>query len=97
MNMKVYVEQVDGSTFRASTACPIALTCEGESREKAIDGLAMLAGQKLSDGELVDVEIPEVAGQHPWAEFAGIWRDHPDFQDYARSAEEYRRTTERRV
>jgi hypothetical protein len=28
---------------------------------------------------MVRLEIPEVAVPHPWIPFAGIWKDHPDF------------------
>ena len=95
MKMRVFVEQVDGSTFRATASSPVALACEGKSRDEAIDGLAKLATQKLSTGELVEVEVPGASGDHPWQALAGIWKDHPDFEDYAKSVAEYRHSADR--
>ena len=79
MQVTVFVEQLDDQTYRAETAQPIVLVTEGRTRDEAIERLQVLAQQRLTAGDMVRLEIPEVAAPHPWAPFAGIWKDHPDF------------------
>jgi hypothetical protein len=78
MQVTVFVERLDEQTYRAETAQPIALVTEGQTRDEAIERLQVLARQRLSAGEMVHLEIPELALPHPWVPFAGIWKDHPD-------------------
>ena len=78
MRVTVFVEQLDEQTYRAETAQPIALVTEGRTRDEAIERLRVLAQQRLTAGEMVRLDIPEVAAPHPWIPFAGIWKDHPD-------------------
>jgi predicted RNase H-like HicB family nuclease len=78
MQVTVFVEQLDEQTYRAETAQPIALVTEGRTRDEAIAQLQLLAQQRLNAGEVVRLDIPEVAVPHPWVPFAGIWKDHPD-------------------
>ena len=78
MQVTVFVEQLDEQTYRAETAQPIALVTEGRTRDEAIERLRVLARQRLTAGEMVRLEIPEVVTPHPWVPFAGIWKDHPD-------------------
>jgi hypothetical protein len=75
----VFVERLDEQTCRAETAQPIALATEGRTHDDAIERLRVLAQQRLTTGEMVRLDIPEVAVPHPWVPFAGIWKDHPDF------------------
>jgi hypothetical protein len=78
MQVTVFVEQLDKKTYRAETSQPIALIAEGRTRDEAIERLRVLAQQRLTAGEMVCLEIPEVAVPHPWVPFTGIWKDHPD-------------------
>jgi hypothetical protein len=78
MQVTVFVEQLDEQTYRAETAQPIALVTEGRTRDEAIERLRVLVRQRLTAGEMVRLEIPEVVTPHPWVPFAGIWKDHPD-------------------
>lgn len=78
MQVTVFVEQLDEQTYRAETAQPIALVTEGRTRDEAVARLRELAEQRLTTGEMVSLDIPEVAVPHPWVPFAGIWKDHPD-------------------
>jgi hypothetical protein len=65
--------------LNSSTNRPIALVTEGRTRDEAIERLRVLAQQRLTAGEMVRLDIPEVAVPHPWGPFAGIWEDHPEF------------------
>jgi predicted RNase H-like HicB family nuclease len=78
MQMTIFVEQLDEQTYRAETAQPIALVTEGRTRDEAIERLRVLAQQRLTAGEMIRLDIPEVPVPHPWVSFAGIWKDHPD-------------------
>ena len=78
MEVTVFVERLDEQTYRAETAQPIPLATEGRTRDEAIERLRVLAQQRLAAGEMIRLEIPEVAVPHPWVPFAGIWKDHPD-------------------
>ena len=78
MQVTVFVERLDEHIYRAETAQPVALVTEGRTRDEAIERLRVLAQQRLTAGEMVRLEIPEVPVPHPWVPFAGIWKDHPD-------------------
>jgi hypothetical protein len=79
MQVTIFVEQLDEQTYRAETAQPIALVTEGRTRGEAIERLRVLAKQRLTAGEMVQLDIPELTAPHPWGPFAGIWKDHPEF------------------
>lgn len=78
MQVTVFVERLDEHTYRAETAQPSALITEGRTRDEAIERLRTLAQQRLTVGEMVCLDIPEVPIPHRWVPFAGIWKDHPD-------------------
>jgi hypothetical protein len=78
MQVTVFVEQVDEQTYRAETGHPIPLVTEGRTRDEAIERLRVLAQRRLTAGEMVRLDIPEVAVPHPWVPFAGIWKDNPE-------------------
>ncbi len=78
MQVTVFVEQLDEQTYRAETAQPMVLVTEGRTRDEAIEQLRILAQRRLTTGEIVMLDLPDVAVPHPWVPFAGIWKDHPD-------------------
>jgi hypothetical protein len=67
------------------------LVTEGRTRDEAIEWLRVLAQQRLTEGETVYLEIPDVAVPHPWVPFAGIWKDHPDLDTVREHIAEARR------
>jgi predicted RNase H-like HicB family nuclease len=78
MQLTVLVERLNEQTYRAETAQPVPLATEGRTREEAVERLRELVHQRLAAGEMIQLDVPEVAGPHPWLPFAGIWKDHPD-------------------
>ena len=78
MQVTVFVERLGEHTYRAATAQPITLSTEGQTRDEALERLQTLAQQRLTAGEIVCLDIPDVPVLHPWVPFAGIWKDHPD-------------------
>jgi hypothetical protein len=66
MQVTVFVERLDEQTYRAETTQPVALATEGRTRDEAIERLRTLAQQRLTAGEMVRLDIPDVAVPHPW-------------------------------
>lgn len=91
MRMTVLVEQLDEHKYRASTSDPISMESEGCSRDEAVERLRNEAAQRLSAGELVQVSIPGISDGNPWVKYAGIWKDHEDFNAVMENIAEYRR------
>ena len=89
--MTVFVERLDEQTYRAETTQPIMLVTEGWTRDEAIERLRALAQQRLTEGEMVCLEIPEIAVPHPCVPFAGIGKDHPDLDAVLEHIAEARR------
>ena len=65
---------------------------EGCSRDEAVERLRDQAAQRLNGGELVQVSIPGAPESNPWRTYAGIWKDHTDFDAVIENITEYRRT-----
>jgi predicted RNase H-like HicB family nuclease len=92
MKMTVLIERLDEGRYRASTSHPITIESEGCSRDEAVERLRDQAAQRLSGGELVQVQIPGAPDANPWLSYAGIWKDHADFDAVMENISEYRRT-----
>src|SRR5947207_7423391 len=91
MQVTVFVEQLDDQTYRAETAPPVVLVTAGRTRDEAIERLRMLAQQRLTAGDMVRLDIPEVPVTHPWTPFAGIWKGHSDLDAVLEHIAEARR------
>mgnify|MGYP003580897022 CR=1 FL=1 len=92
MKATVFVEKVGKKKYRASTSHPISLESEGVSEDQALERLYELAKKRLSSGTLMQMNLPDVPGSNPWRAFAGVWKDHPDFDAFVENIAEYRRT-----
>ena len=92
MRVTVLVERLDERRYRASTSHPITMESEGCSRDEAVERLRDQAAQRLNGGELVQVLIPGAPYANPWLTYAGIWKDHPDFDAVMENIAEYSRT-----
>lgn len=88
MEVTIFIEQIDAGSFRASTAQPVPLESRAPSRDEALAKLRQLAEERLNKGEIVQVEL---GAAHPLMKFAGLWKDHPDFDEYQANIAEYRR------
>jgi hypothetical protein len=91
MQLTVLVERIDEQTYRAETAQPVSMTTEGRTRDEALARLLKLAQRRLATGEMVHLELSDVAGAHPWLPYAGIWKDHPEVDALLDNIAEYRR------
>jgi hypothetical protein len=92
MKTAVLVEKLGKHKYRASTSQPIALESEGRSREEAVMRLCTVARKRLAAGEWQQVSLPGPPQANPWIAYAGIWKNHPDFEQFLKDIAEYRRT-----
>jgi len=90
MQISVLVEPVAGNGFRAKGAEPFGLSAEGATREEAIAKVRQLCQARLNGGAQV-VTVDLGASPHPWSQFAGMFKDDPDFQDVVEIMAENRR------
>ena len=95
MKAAVLVEKLGAKKYRASTSQPIPLISEGRSRDEAVKRLCTLARKKLSSGEWQEVSLPGPPQTNPWLVYAGIWKDHPEFDHFLKNISDYRRAVDR--
>ena len=91
MQLTVWVERIDEQTYRAEIAQPVSLATQGRTREEAVERLRALAKQRLSTGEVIQLDLPVGTAPHPWVSFAGIWKDHPEVDAWRNTLAEQRR------
>jgi hypothetical protein len=90
MQIAVVVERVKGNGYRARGAEPFALTGKGATRAEAIAKLREKIAARLRKGvEVIALEVPSEA--NPWVEFAGMFKDDPDIDEWKKSMAEYRK------
>jgi hypothetical protein len=92
--MTVLVERLEQNKYRASTSHPVAMECEGQSREEALERLREKAATRLNGSELVQVSVPGTTDTNPWIKYAGLWKNHPDFEEFLENIAEYRRAVD---
>src|SRR5947209_12921018 len=80
MQIPVLLERVKGNGYRARGTEPFAVSAKGSTREEALAKLRAKIQSRLKNGtEIVGLEVgPE---PHPLAEFAGMFKDDPDFEE----------------
>src|SRR5260370_41550586 len=88
MQIPVLVERVKGNGYRARGKDPFAGSAKGAKREEALARLGAKIQTRLKNGtEIVGLEV----GPHPLAEFAGMFKDDPLFDDWQKAIADYRR------
>lgn len=93
MEIPVIVEQIQGNGFRARVSMPEALSIEGPSRDAVLASMETLLHEKLSQVEVVRLNVSLPGEENPWLAVAGMWKDNPD----ALEAEEYARQYRQQV
>ena len=80
MQIPVLVERLKGNGYRARGKEPFAVSARGATREEALAKLRAKIQTRLKNGtEIVGLEVG--SQPHPLAEFAGMFKDDPDFED----------------
>src|SRR5436190_18765250 len=90
MQIPILVERVKGNSYRARTKEPFLVSAKGATREEALAKLHAKIQTRLKNGtEIVGLEVG--TQPHPLAEFAGMFKDDPLFDDWQKAIAEYRR------
>jgi hypothetical protein len=91
MDVSVMLEHVDNNGFRATAFIPAPLVAEAPTRREAVDRIRTMIHQRLSNVELIQVEVPVGPASNPWLAIAGTWRDNPDLDQVVENISAYRR------
>ena len=88
---KILVEQTaDGQSSATVLELPdcqvIAIT-----PQEAISRVQTRLTERLATAQIISVEIPAPQTQNPWIEFAGMFKDDPDFDEVVEIMAENRR------
>jgi hypothetical protein len=90
VQIPVLIERIAGNGYRARGGEPLALTAEGPTREAALAKLKQQVQDQLRrGGEVVPLELSPAP--HPLAEFAGMFKDDPDFKEVLHAISQNRR------
>jgi len=90
MQISVLIEPVKGNGYRARGAEPFGLSADGATREEALAKLKTQVECRLRDGaEVVTLQVGHEP--NPWMEFAGMFKDDPDFAEVIKIMAENRR------
>ncbi|MGH9845785.1 MAG: type II toxin-antitoxin system HicB family antitoxin, partial [Blastocatellia bacterium] len=82
------------SGFVASVIGLPECVVEGATKEEAVANARDALAQHLSQGEVVSVEVENIAHtqpDNPWLKISGMFADDPTWDDFLASMEEYRR------
>src|SRR5690242_15122328 len=95
MQIPVLIEPIAGNNgYRARGGEPLPLVVEAPTREEALAKLQEALQDRLRNGaELVPLET--APQPHPLAEFAGMFKDDPYFEQVLEIMEENRRKMDR--
>src|SRR6516225_2764509 len=94
MQIPVLIEPIAGNGYRARGGEPLPLVVEAPTREEALAKLREALQDRLRNGaELVPLET--VPQPHPLAEFAGMFKDDPYFEQVLEIMAENRRKMDR--
>lgn len=95
MQIPVLIEPVANNGYRASCPAVGGVTAEGETPAEAMTKLReQVAGRLRNGAQVVTMQLPVANSENPWAEFAGMFKDDPLFDDWQKSIAEYRREVE---
>jgi hypothetical protein len=91
MTYNAVVENRDGEGFWATILGWPACTAVASTREGALAKLRQTLHDRLSKAEIVSLEVEVPENAHPWAKFAGMFKDDPLFDRVVEDIEAYRR------
>lgn len=90
MQFPVLIEQVANNGYRASSGAPLELSAEGATEEEALAKLRHRLAARINAGSKI-VSLDVSVAPHPLAEFAGMFKDDPDFKEVVEIMAENRR------
>lgn len=89
MRIPALIRQIPDGGFRAST---FDVSADGSTPEGAVEALKDRLRPLLDSApQIVDFEMMVRGEEHPLAEYAGMFRDNPLFDEWQQAIEDYRR------
>ena len=73
------------------------IIAEGDTEESTLEMVRNGLRSMLLGGRLVQIDINPEPCEHAWSEYAGIFSDDPDWEEFQESIRQYRRETETEV
>jgi predicted RNase H-like HicB family nuclease len=67
---------------------------EGETEEKALAQAHTELKALLAGGKVVQLDLELEPSEHPWYQFAGMFEDDPDWDEFQAAIQEYRQELE---
>ncbi len=105
MQYQIFVQNSAERTFKASVVGLHSCVAEGQTKEEAIAGVQLVLEEQLAQGEFVTLNLPSVAlrstsretdqAEHPWAKFAGMWAEDPQFDEFVTEMQRERELEDR--
>jgi hypothetical protein len=93
MKVSVLLEPINGNGYRATGAEPLAVTVEAATRDEALAKFKEQFQERLRNGaELITLDIGP--SNHPWMEFAGMFKDDPMLEEWKEAMADYRQKVE---
>jgi len=94
MQIPILVEPIAGNGYRARGAEPFSLTGEGATPEAAVARLKEQLHARLRQGAVI-VPLELTPEPHPLAQFAGMFKDDPYFEEVLQIMAENRQKMDR--
>lgn len=91
MTYSAVIESVRGHRFKATVLGWPDCTAAGATRDEALAKLREALRKRLSEVEVVPLDIDLPANANPWARFAGMFQDDPLFDEVLEEMEADRR------
>lgn len=89
MQIPVLIEMIAGNGFRARGGEPLPLVVEAPTREEALAKLRAACQARLQNGtEIISLDL--TPANHPWLEFAGMFKNDPLVEEWKQAMAEYR-------
>ncbi len=71
------------------------IVVEGETEEKALAHARADLEALLLTGRIVPLEVEVKPDQHPWSQFAGMFADDPDWENFQKAIDQNRTTPDK--
>src|SRR5437764_12981405 len=92
MTYRVFLQQTAVDHYRATPLAFPDCVAVGRTRDEALANLKAALDARLSQGEIVAVEVGEPG--HPWLKGAGMFKDDPTYDDFLAEIEANRRVVD---
>ncbi|MCP4359119.1 MAG: type II toxin-antitoxin system HicB family antitoxin [Chloroflexi bacterium] len=90
MTYYAILENGKKASFQASIIGFPDIIAKGSTRQEALANLQRAMSLRLSQVEIVPIELEATQAEHPWQKFAGIWADEPHFDEFLEDIKQYR-------